>query len=118
MGVRTIETLRQIVRRFPSATQPEMVFAYGSGVFQQTNHTPLTSNMIDMCFVVDAAHVSSWHAENLLLNAGDYSFLKYLGPERIGALQDSSFGAKVRKAMVRFYVSLDLTLTLIALVLP
>ena len=100
MGARTLETLRQLLRRFPFTTQPEMVFAYGSGVFQQTNHSPLTANMIDMCFVVDAGKVAAWHEENLLLNAGDYSFLKYLGPDRIGALQDSSFGAKVRRGTV------------------
>lgn len=95
MASRAIDTLRHIARRFPTSVQPQMAFAYGSGVFQQTDHAPMTSNMIDMCFVIDSSDVVSWHAENLELNGNDYSFLKYLGPQRIGAIQESSFGAKV-----------------------
>ena len=96
MSGRAVESLRQILRRFPTSVQPKMTFAYGSGVFQQSNHAPLSANMIDMCFVVDSKDVVAWHEENLTLNPNDYSFLKWLGPERIGALQESTFGAKVR----------------------
>jgi len=72
-----------------------MSFAYGSGVFQQTNHAPTSSNMIDMCLVVDKANLVAWHGANLEMNPNDYSALKYLGPEKISLLQESSFGAQV-----------------------
>jgi len=95
MCSRALDSLRQISRRFPSMVEPEMTFAYGSGVFQQANHTKATSNMIDMCLVVDKARLVEWHAENLELNPLDYSAMKRLGPEKISALQESSFGAQI-----------------------
>jgi len=72
-----------------------MAFAYGSGVFHQSGQAPITDNMIDLCLVVDAAAVSSWHSVNLHLNPDDYSFVRRFGPEKIAALQETSFGAKV-----------------------
>ncbi len=96
MGSRAVETLRQIARRFPSTTPTEMSFAYGSGVFHQSGQAPITDNMIDLCLVVDATAVPSWHEDNLRLNHDDYSFVRRFGPEKITALQESPFGAKVR----------------------
>jgi len=95
MGSRAVETLRQIARRFPSTTPTEMSFAYGSGVFHQSGQAPITDNMIDLCLVVDAAAVPSWHEDNLRLNHDDYSFVRRFGPEKITALQETPFGAKV-----------------------
>lgn len=95
MASRALDLLCQIARRFPSVIEPEMTFAYGSGVFQQANHAPTSSNMIDMCIVVDKANLIPWHRENMALNPADYSALRRLGPEKISALQESSFGAQV-----------------------
>lgn len=95
MASRAVDSLRHIARRFPSLVEPEMTFAYGSGVFQQTNHAPASKNMIDMCLVVDKTKLVDWHKENLELNPDDYSALKRLGPEKISTLQESSFGAQV-----------------------
>lgn len=95
MTSRALDSLRQIARRFPSAIEPEMTFAYGSGVFQQANSSPAAANMVDMCVVVDKSKLVPWHAQNLELNPDDYSFLKRLGPDRISALQESPFGAQV-----------------------
>ena len=104
MCSRALDSLRQISRRFPSMVEPEMTFAYGSGVFQQANHTKATSNMIDMCLVVDKARLVEWHAENLELNPLDYSAMKRLGPEKISALQESSFGAQVIPLLPSMYL--------------
>ena len=104
MTSRALDSLRQIARRFPSAIEPEMTFAYGSGVFQQANSTTAASNMVDMCLVVDKSKLVPWHAQNLELNPDDYSLLKKLGPDRISALQESPFGAQVSRDYYLAYV--------------
>ena len=64
-----------------------LVFAYGSGVFQQDNHSDLSQNMTD--FIIGVENSQRWHRENLRLHPGHYSGLARLGgAERVAAWQD------------------------------
>ena len=70
-----------------------LVFAYGSGVFQQDNHRDLSQNMTD--FIIGVEDSQSWHRENLRLHPGHYSGLARLGgPGRVAACQDQ-YGARL-----------------------
>uniref|UniRef100_K3WSQ8 Phosphatidate cytidylyltransferase, mitochondrial n=1 Tax=Globisporangium ultimum (strain ATCC 200006 / CBS 805.95 / DAOM BR144) TaxID=431595 RepID=K3WSQ8_GLOUD len=72
---------------------PPMQFsmAYGSGVFAQRNHDASTS-LLDLVFAVDDP--VAWHTANLARNAGHYSFLQYLGAERVADFQEH-YGAGI-----------------------
>ena len=67
-----------------------LVFAYGSGVFQQEN-SDMSKNMTD--FIIGVSDSESWHRENLARHPGHYSGLARLaGPGRVSSLQEE-FGA-------------------------
>ncbi len=84
-----ITLFNTILSRFPHK-YIQFAFAYGSGVFKQTNNDDLSKNMIDFVFVVNDS--VQFHAENIRLNKSHYSFLKYLGPYYISRIQND-FGA-------------------------
>ena len=70
-----------------------LVFAYGSGVFQQDNHSDLSQNMTD--FIIGVEDSESWHRQNLHLHPSHYSCLARLGgSERVAAWQDQ-YGARL-----------------------
>ena len=70
-----------------------LVFAYGSGVFQQDNTRDLSQNMTD--FIIGVEDSQSWHRENLRLHPSHYSGLARLGgPERVASWQEQ-YGAKL-----------------------
>jgi hypothetical protein len=48
--------------------------------------------MVDLILVVD--NPEKWHADNLRLNPGHYSFMRMLGPKRISQVQ-RDYGAKL-----------------------
>ena len=81
----------QILSSFPQRNL-RMVFAYGSGVFQQKGHKDMRKNMLDFIFVVDNS--VDWHTENLKHNSSHYSVLKHLGPNYIAQIQEK-FGARI-----------------------
>ncbi|KAK2149770.1 hypothetical protein LSH36_437g03026 [Paralvinella palmiformis] len=82
---------RQILSSFPQRYL-RMVFAYGSGVFQQKGHQDMSKNMLDFVFVVDKP--AQWHKENMIQNSSHYSALKLLGPRYIAHFQDL-YGARI-----------------------
>ena len=55
--------------------RPEVVaaYAYGSGVFKQTNNNPNKKTQIDLILVVD--NLKDWHQKNMKLNKHDYSLM-------------------------------------------
>ena len=68
--------------------RPEVVaaYAYGSGVFKQTNNNPNKKTQTDLILVVD--NLKDWHKKNMELNKGDYSlvgkgFFKHASEEKI-----------------------------------
>lgn len=81
---------RRILSRFPQNVS--FSFAYGSGVKKQLVKTGERKNMIDLVYCVDNS--SKWHEENLRINPGHYSFLKYFGHNFVAKYQENS-GAKV-----------------------
>ncbi|XP_028854871.1 phosphatidate cytidylyltransferase, mitochondrial-like [Denticeps clupeoides] len=83
---------RRILAQFPQDIS--LAFAYGSGVFKQsgTSQGQMGRNMLDFVFAVDDP--VTWHTMNLMQNRKHYSFLKYLGPKQISAVQ-SDHGAAV-----------------------
>ncbi len=86
------ELFQRILTNFPRKHM-RLVFAYGSGVFQQQGHKDMSKNMIDFIFVVDNS--IAWHTENLARNGSHYSFLKYIsGPKAISLIQEK-LGAHV-----------------------
>ena len=82
--------LTDMLHKFPPGI--EYAFAYGSGVFQQSNNRPTKDNMVDLIFVVKEP--KAWHAANLETYPGHYSFLQSFGPDFIASLQ-CHYGAKV-----------------------
>ena len=82
---------RRMVQHFP-ARHLRMVFAYGSGVFQQEGHQDVSKNMVDFVFVVDEP--GDWHEQNLIRNSDHYSFLRHFGARRIASVQEN-FGAGI-----------------------
>ena len=85
------QVFERILNRFPKK-HLRLVFAYGSGVFQQEGHKDMSKNMIDFTFAVDDP--VEWHRENMKSNSSHYSFLKHFGPKYISRIQ-SKYGAKV-----------------------
>ena len=81
----------EILAHFPT-NHLKMVFAYGSGIFQQLGHKDVKKNMLDFIFVVDNSE--AWHRENLARNYKHYSFLRRLGAKRVALIQDK-YGASV-----------------------
>ena len=82
------EVLHEVVTRtFP--VQPNLAFAYGSGVFAQPERSKRKPSadrpMVDFIFAVDDAYV--WHEQNLLRNPHHYSFLKHTGARVIELIQ-------------------------------
>jgi mitochondrial translocator assembly and maintenance protein 41 len=86
---------KHILTQFPTK-HIKTAFAYGSGVFEQSNNPSKLSitqpmnkssqTMIDFVFVVD--NVLNFHNENLKMNSNHYSFLKYIGPYYLSRLQN------------------------------
>ena len=70
-----------------------LVFAYGSGVFQQDNSSDLSQNMTD--FIIGVEDSESWHRENLRLHPGHYSGLARMGGAGRVASWQENFGAKL-----------------------
>ena len=70
-----------------------LVFAYGSGVFQQDNNKDISHNMTD--FVIGVRESESWHRENLRLHPGHYSGLARLGGAGRVASWQEKFGARL-----------------------
>lgn len=64
-----------------------LAFAYGSGIFQQHGSKDVSKNMMDFIFAVDNPQL--WHKENLRMNRGHYSFMKYFGSHAIARVQDN-----------------------------
>lgn len=80
-----------ILSHFPKGNM-RLVFAYGSGVFQQTGHVDKSKNMLDFIFAVK--NPVEWHQENIQQNSKHYSALKHLGPSKLSYVQEK-FGARV-----------------------
>lgn len=76
-------TYGKILSSFP-AEHLVYCFAYGSGVFKQSNASS-NSNMIDFIFTVDDPE--RWHELNLKKNRSHYSAMCYFGPKAISHLQ-------------------------------
>ena len=76
------------------ATLPRTAFAmaYGSGVFQQTNHDDPRSSMVDLVLAVDDACV--WNEQNLARHPHHYSMLQYCGAAAVADFQET-WGAGV-----------------------
>ena len=86
-----MEIYKRILSNFPKRNL-RMVFAYGSGVFQQTGHKDMSKNMIDFIFTVD--NTLEWHKENIKRNRNHYSLLKLFGAGTITETQEQ-YGAGV-----------------------
>jgi len=86
----TLNLYSRILRQFPHE-HIKFAFAYGSGVFDQTNNVDQAKNMIDFMFVVDD-DATKFHEANLKQNSSHYSFLKYGGPYYVSRFQND-FGA-------------------------
>ncbi|CAI5726347.1 unnamed protein product [Hyaloperonospora brassicae] len=65
--------------------------AYGSAVFQQTNHDA-RSSMVDLVLAVDDAR--AWHEQNLARHPHHYSMLQYCGAAAVADFQET-WGAGV-----------------------
>lgn len=80
------ELAAELLGHFPEV---KYAFAYGSGVFHQPKLYKRGDDapMVDMIFAVDDC--SSWHRENLHRNWSHYSFMRYLGPERMSRIADT-----------------------------
>jgi len=76
--------LHKIIGHFPTRLI-RLSFAYGSGVFHQTNDNNFQKNMLDFVFVVDDCE--RFHFENIQMNKSHYSFLKYFGPGNLAHIQ-------------------------------
>ncbi len=63
----------RILERFPVEDRT-LVFAYGSGVFEQTGQN-IRDNVTDLVIVVEDAE--SWHRKNLVKNPNDYTCEPY-----------------------------------------
>lgn len=64
-----------------------LVFAYGSGVFQQDNNKDISHNMTD--FVIGVRESESWHRENLATHPAHYSLpARLAGPGRVTRWQE------------------------------
>ena len=81
---RSPDVYGRVIKLFPQDMQ--MVFAYGSGVFQQSG-SKMSKNMLDFIFVVDDP--KSWHAENVERNADHYSAFFRMFPQRIAPYQEN-----------------------------
>jgi len=66
-------------------------FAYGSGAISQANEN-IADKMVD--YILVTSDPFRFHEENLRRNKGHYSFIRYLGPEKIAKLQ-RNFGARL-----------------------
>lgn len=73
-----------IIDEFPEGLQ--MVFAYGSGAFQQQNSKDKSKNMLDFIFVVEKPE--HWHQMNLEKHPHHYSLLKRFGSHFITQIQE------------------------------
>jgi len=83
------DVFQRVMKIFPEDMQ--MVFAYGSGVFQQSG-SDMSRNMLDFIFVVDDPW--SWHSENIQRNPKHYSTLFRWFPARVAPFQER-YGAGV-----------------------
>eukprot|EP00794_Sanderia_malayensis_P006768 gene6768-7530_t len=81
---------KSVFQRFPDGI--ELAFAYGSGVFQQSNNNPAKDNMVDLFFVVKDP--AMWHRVNTERHPDHYSFLSYFGPGTIANIQ-CNYGSHV-----------------------
>ncbi|OCT58102.1 hypothetical protein XELAEV_18002597mg [Xenopus laevis] len=83
---------RRILSFFPQDIS--LAFTYGSGVFRQagSSHNDVRNKMLDFVFAVDDP--VTWHTMNIIQNRSHYSFLKFLGPKHITAVQNN-YGAGV-----------------------
>jgi len=80
----------EVLEAFPK--NRSLVFAYGSGVFQQSGQQT-KDNMTDFIFCVEDSE--EWHKENLARHPSHYASLaRFLGPQRITAIQ-RFYGAKL-----------------------
>lgn len=74
----------RILKKFPQ--QITYSFAYGSGVFKQSNTNTNLKKMIDIIICVE--NPSHFHRDNIILNPKHYSSLKLLGHQFITGVQD------------------------------
>lgn len=81
---------KDVIERFPP--EIEVVFAYGSGVFQQKNNNLAKDNMVDLIFVVKDP--VAWHRVNIERFSKHYSFLRLLGPDFVANIQ-CNYGSSV-----------------------
>lgn len=87
-----------VLQKFPDGI--ELAFAYGSGVFQQSNNNLAKDNMVDLFFIVK--NPASWHKSNLEKHPDHYSFLSYFGPDAITKIQ-CDYGSRIYfNTLVRF----------------
>jgi len=74
---------REVLREFPG--NRSLVFAYGSGVFQQQGSLK-ADNMVDFIFAVEDSQ--EWHRENLARHPSHYASLaRLLGHSRVATIQ-------------------------------
>ena len=82
----------RILQRFPQSGN-ELIFAYGSGVFDQAGRANEKNKVTDLILIVEDS--CKWHGENLKLNPKDYSMLfRAFGPKMTADTQDN-FGASM-----------------------
>lgn len=81
---------QRILQRFPKNLA--YCFAYGSGVKKQAGYDDRAQKnaMVDLIVCVDDE--LQFHGENLKLNPGDYSFMRYFGRSFIANYQDYAAG--------------------------
>lgn len=81
---------QRILQRFPKNLA--YCFAYGSGVKKQASYDDRAQKnaMVDLIVCVDDE--LQFHGENLELNPGDYSFMRYFGKSFIANYQDYAAG--------------------------
>jgi len=80
----------EVLEEFPK--QRSLVFAYGSGVFEQDNNEDMSKNMTD--FIIAVENSQQWHQNNLEVHPHHYSGLaKISGAKKVAWLQDG-WGAK------------------------
>lgn len=65
-------------------------FGYGSKIFSQGNKVDISDSQIDMIYAVNDS--KRWHAQNIVKNAQDYSFLKYCGVNAIKMVEELGAG--------------------------
>ena len=75
-----------ILAQFPRKNF-KLLFAYGSGVFEQKGNIDKTKNMLDFIFAVD--NPTEWHQANMEANPSHYSIVHHLGAKAVSYIQEN-----------------------------